>query len=159
MAELEEGKKAPAFALKDKDGNTHRLNEIEAPYTVVYFYPRDNTPGCTVEAQGFQEHLKAFQKLGVAVIGISGGDEKSKAKFCAAHKLTFPLLSDPGFEVSEKYGAYGDKKFMGKTSRGILRKTYVLDAAKRILKIYKTVRPSEHPAQVLAFIKEHGAQQ
>lgn len=152
---MELGKKAPAFSLKDKDGTTYSLNKLEHDYIIVYFYPRDSTPGCTTESLEFEKHLKKLQKLDAQVIGISGGDEKSKSKFCDKYGFTFPLLSDTDFKVSTKYGCYGEKKFMGKTHMGIMRKTFILDAEKRIIKIYHKVKPAEHAEEVLAFIKDN----
>ena len=151
---MKKGEKAPAFALQDKEGKTHALKDVKAAYTIIYFYPRDSTPGCTVEAQQFQKELGHFKKLKTAVIGISGGDEKSKEKFCSKNKLTFPLLSDPDFKVCKAYGVYGKKKFMGKEYYGINRVSFVLDKNKKVIKMYKTVKPLVHAREVLDYIKE-----
>ena len=153
---MKEGRKAPAFSLKDKDGTTHRLADLDSEFTVLYFYPKDNTPGCTTESIEFENHLKKFEKLDTTIIGISGGDEKSKTKFCEKHGFTFPLLSDTDFKISTKYEVYGEKKFMGKTYMGINRKTFVLDSDKKIIKIYHKVKPAEHAKEVLEFIKSYG---
>lgn len=147
------GKKAPAFNLPNKDGIKLALKDIDTDYTVVYFYPKDNTPGCTIEAQGFNKLLAKFNKLNTTIIGISGGDEKSKTKFCDKHKLKMILLSDSDFSVSEKYGVYGEKKFMGRTYMGINRQTFILDKDKKIVKIYEKVSPPIHPQEVFEHIK------
>lgn len=152
MKQLREGLKAPVFTLKDKDDNTVSLSEIEADYTVVYFYPKDNTPGCTIEAQEFSKSLPEFKKLNAEVIGISGGDNKSKEKFCTKYKLRLPLVTDSDFKIAEKYNSFGEKKFMGKTYNGIHRKTFILDSERRILKIYDKVKPLGHSKEVLDFI-------
>jgi thioredoxin-dependent peroxiredoxin len=154
MAKLKEGGKAPSFSLQDKDGEVRKLGEGNFDYTVVYFYPKDNTPGCTIEAQEFSKQIKKFEKAGAAVIGISGGDEKSKIKFCTKHKLKVTLLSDPDFKVASKYGAYGPKTFMGKKFKGINRMTFVLNRHKKVLKIYDKVKAAGHAEEVLNFIKE-----
>ena len=150
---IEEGKKAPAFALKDKDGKVHRLNGVEADFTVLFFYPKDNTPGCTIEAKSFSADVKKFQRQGAELIGISGGDEKTKEKFCNKHDLNVLLLSDSDFEVSKKYGVFGKKSFMGKTFQGIHRRTFVLDKTKKVIKVFEKVKPAVHSQEVLAFLE------
>ena len=149
---MKEGQRVPEFALKDKDGKVVRLSELDNNYTVVYFYPKDNTPGCTIEANEFSSVLDDFEKLGVGVIGISGGDEESKKKFCEKHELRVTLLSDPDFSVCKKYDAYGEKQFMGRTYDGIFRITYVLDKDKKIIHTYGKVKAAGHAAEVLRFI-------
>lgn len=150
------GNKAPAFTLPDKDGVKYSLKDIKADFTLIYFYPKDNTPGCTIEAVGFTKNLNKFKKLNTEIIGISGGDEKSKTKFCDKHKLKLTLLSDTDFKVSEKYGVYGKKKFMGRVFKGIKRMSFLLDSNKKIIKIYENVKPATHPDEVLSFIKDLG---
>ena len=154
MAELlQTGKKAPAFNLPDKDGTKHRLSSFEEDYFVLFFYPKDNTPGCTIEANQFSAHEKKFSDLNTKVIGISGGDEKSKTKFCTKHKLKTLMLSDTDFGVSKKYGVFGPKQFMGKKYEGISRVTYVLDKNKKVIQVYEKVKPAVHAKEVLDFIK------
>ena len=145
--------KAPDFSLKDKDGKNHSLKDIKSKYTVVYFYPRDSTPGCTIEATEFNKYLNHFKRLETTIIGISGGDEKSKTKFCDTHNLKFALLSDTDYKISNKYGVYGEKSFMGKKFMGISRITFVLDKNKKIIKIYDKIKPLIHSNEVLEFIK------
>ncbi len=146
------GKTAPDFRLKDKSGKPVSLKSLKSDFTVVYFYPKDDTPGCTVEAQEFNSSLKSFQKLGAEIIGISGGDEKSKSKFCNKYRLNLTLLSDPDFKVAKAFKAYGPKTFMGKKFNGIFRKTFVLDKGKKVIKVFEKVEPKIHADEVAEFI-------
>ena len=148
MPKLKVGKKAPVFELPDKNGTPHKLSEVKEDFVVLYFYPRDNTPGCTVEAIEFNNKLNAFKKLKAKIIGISGGDEKSKTTFCKKHKLKVTLLSDSDFKVSKKYGAYGPKVFMGRKFNGIRRMTFVLDKTRKIIEVFSKVDPKTHAQQV-----------
>lgn len=152
MNKVTEKKKAPQFSLPDKDGMMHSLKEWKDNYIVVYFYPKDDTPGCTIEALEFSSTLKQFAKLGARVVGISGGDEKSKASFCKKHKLQVLLLSDGDFAVAKRFESYGAKTFMGRKYTGILRSTFVLDANHKILKRYDNVSAKGHAEEVLGFI-------
>jgi peroxiredoxin Q/BCP len=151
---LEIGKKAPAFNLSDKDNNKVALKDITTDYTVVYFYPKDNTPGCTIEAHEFSKLNNEFKKANTTIIGISGGDEKTKKKFCEKNKLTITLLSDTDNKVGEKYGVFGEKKFMGRTYQGYNRITFILDKNKKVIQRYDKVKPLIHAKEVLEFIKE-----
>lgn len=151
IKEKMEGKKAPDFRLKDKDGKVHQLSNSN--FFVIYFYPKDNTPGCTIEANQFNSKLKEFEKLDVQIIGISGGDEKSKTKFCEKHGLKILLLSDTDFAVSKKFGVYGEKLFMGRKYMGINRVTFILDRKRKVIKIFEKVKPAAHAEEVLEFIK------
>jgi peroxiredoxin Q/BCP len=153
MELLKEGKKAPAFTLQNKDGEKVKLNEIDSDFTVLYFYPKDDTPGCTIQANEFTADVKKFEKINTKVIGISGGDEKTKTKFCKKYDLKVTLLSDTDFAVAEKYGVFGEKQFMGKKYMGISRVTYVLDANKKIIKVYPKAKTTGHSAEVYEFIK------
>ncbi|MBN8549199.1 MAG: peroxiredoxin [Deltaproteobacteria bacterium] len=153
MKKVKEGAKAPAFELCDKDGTKHALKSMKEKYVVLYFYPKDDTPGCTLEAKEFTADLKKYSKLKAAVIGVSGGDEKTKTKFCKKHDLDVLLLSDPDFEVAKAYESYGQKTFMGRKYMGILRNTFVLDAKRKILKVFSAVKPEGHSAEVLAYLK------
>ena len=103
MSELKEGTQAPNFTLKDKNGDEHSLSDVKSRYVIIYFYPKDNTPGCTVEATSFSKNLADLEVLGATIIGISGGDEKTKTKFCDKYNLKVLLLSDTDFAVSDKY--------------------------------------------------------
>jgi len=152
---LKEGEQAPDFSLRDKDSNIHSLSEINSDHVVIYFYPKDSTPGCTIEAQEFSKDIEEFDKLNIKIIGISGGDEKSKTKFCEKHDLKILLLSDSDFSVSNNYGVYGEKSFMGRKYMGISRWTFVLNKDHKIIKIYDKVKPELHSQEVLEFIKEN----
>ena len=152
---LKEGEQAPDFSLRDKDGKIHSLNGVTSDYILVYFYPKDNTPGCTIEAKDFSRDIEKFDKLNTTIIGISGGDEKSKTKFCEKQNLKILLLSDYDFSVSNNYGVYGEKSFMGRKYMGISRWTFVLNKNHKIIKIYDKVKPGIHSKEVLEFIKEN----
>jgi peroxiredoxin Q/BCP len=154
MAELKVGQTAPRFSLKDKDGKTHQLNAAKADYTVLYFYPKDDTPGCTLEAKEFSSAMKDFMARNVAVVGVSGGNEKTKASFCKKYKLSVPLVSDTDFKVAKSYGAFGKKSFMGRTFEGIFRKTFLLDKKGKIARIFGSVKPEGHAEEVLKAIDE-----
>ena len=147
------GDKAPEFALKDKDGQLWKLKDLPSDHIVIYFYPKDNTTGCTTEATEFTQFLPHFKRLKTKVIGISGGDEKSKQKFCEQHNLKVLLLSDPEFTTCNKYGVYGEKSFLGKKFMGIKRTTFVLDNKHAIIKIYENVRAEGHSKDVLRFLE------
>lgn len=152
MAELKIGQAAPRFSLKDKDGKPHKLGTAQAEYTVLYFYPKDDTPGCTIEAKEFSDAMKQFKARNVQVYGISGGNEKTKASFCKKHKLSVPLISDSDFKVAKSYGAYGTKKFMGRSFQGVFRKTFLLDKSGKIARVFATVKPEGHAEEVLEAI-------
>ena len=147
-----EGRKAPKFSLLDKDGKAHSLSEFQEEYVVVFFYPKDNTPGCTIETKGFDALGPEFSRAGIRVVGISGGNEKSKGKFCDKYGFQVLLLSDTDFEVSKAYGVYGEKKFMGRTFSGIHRVTFVIDSGRKVLKVFGKVKPGKHPHEVLDYI-------
>ena len=147
------GKKSPSFSLSDQTGHIQKLSDVKESFTVIYFYPKDDTPGCTLEGQEFTKLLKAFSSSDAKIFGISGLDYKSKAKFCVKQKIGVTLLSDPDFAVSKAFSSYGEKKFMGRSYMGILRNTFILDKSKKIIKIYEAVKPEGHAAEVLAYIK------
>lgn len=151
MPQIKEGQKAPKFSLSDKDGVIHKV-PANAEYTVIFFYPKDNTPGCTIEAKEFSAMLKKFTARGLSVFGVSGGTDKTKATFCLKNDLTVPLLTDGDFAVSNKYGAFGEKKFMGRTYKGILRKTFVINKRGVVVKVFDSVKPAGHAEEVLAAI-------
>jgi peroxiredoxin Q/BCP len=153
---ITEGKMAPAFTLEDQDGNAVALASFKGKKAVVvYFYPRDDTPGCTKEACGFRDSNKELQKRGVEVIGVSADGGESHQKFRAKYKLPFTLLSDPGNKVMAKYGAYGEKMMYGKKTTGVIRSTVLIDTDGKVLKHWAKVANAEkHPDQVLAAVKE-----
>jgi peroxiredoxin Q/BCP len=151
---IEAGQKAPAFTLTAGDGQKVRLSELKGQPVVVYFYPRDDTPGCTREACAFRDQSAALKKLGAKVLGISADSTASHEKFRDKFKLNFPLLSDPDHAVAEKYGAWREKNMYGKKSMGIQRSTFLIDSGGKVAKVWKAVKVDGHDAQVIAAIKE-----
>ena len=145
---------APNFSLKDKNNKEHSLSGIKSKYKIIYFYPKDNTPGCTIESKELSDAVSQFRKLDTEVIGISGGDNKSKEKFCTKYNLKLLLLSDTDFSVSKAYKVYGEKSFMGKEYLGIFRTTFILDKNNKIIKIFEKVSPLGHAKEVLDFVRE-----
>jgi len=151
---VEEGKAAPTFTLKDGDGNKVALKDLKGQYVVVYFYPKDDTSGCTKEACGFRDLSKDMKKVGAVVLGISPDDGASHQKFTSKYKLNFPLLSDPDRKVMEKYGAWGEKNMYGKKTMGVIRSTVLIGAGGKVKKHWKRVsRAADHPAKVLEEIR------
>ena len=151
LATIKEGSKAPDFALPDANGKLHKLSEYKGKYLILYFYPRDNTPGCTIEAKEFNDALGTLKKAGAEVVGVSKDDQKSHTKFIDSCDLGFTLLSDPDSKTIKAYGSYGDRGIFG---MGTLRKTYIIDKSGKIVKIFEKVKPFGHAKQVLAAIKE-----
>jgi peroxiredoxin Q/BCP len=150
--ELKVGDKAPAFSLKNTEGKTVRLADFKGKRLVIYFYPKDATPGCTVEACAFRDDYADLQQYGVEVVGVSADDQKSHQKFTEKHSLPFALLSDPDHTMIEKYGAWGEKSLYGRKFMGILRMTYIIDEEGRIAYIFKKVKPETHSQDVLKVI-------
>jgi thioredoxin-dependent peroxiredoxin len=154
MANLE-GKKAPAFSLEGNDGKTHSLEDYKGKTVVLYFYPKDDTPGCTKEACGFRDLGTSLKKAGVVVLGVSKDGIDSHNRFAAKYKLPFTLLSDPKTDVMKKYGAFGKKTMYGKTVEGTIRSTVIIGPKGEVIKQWPTVKKAEnHPQEVLAFLKE-----
>ena len=149
MARLETGDRAPAFSLPDADGRKVALKDFAGSPVVVYFYPADDTPGCTKEACQFNDNLRAFDRAGVAVVGISPDDAASHTAFRKKYGLKFPLLSDPGHTVMERYGAWGEKTLYGKKTIGVIRSTFLVDAKGRVARTWYSVRADGHAAKVL----------
>lgn len=149
MAELKEGDKAPAFALSDSAGNRVRLSDFAGKKVVLYFYPKDSTPGCTTEACEFRDLQAPFAEKNAAIVGISPDPPESHSKFASKYSLPFKLLCDPTHETAEKYGAWGEKNMYGKKSMGILRTTVIIDEKGRIAKIFRKVKAAGHAATVL----------
>lgn len=142
--------KAPDFALNDKDGNKVSLSDFLGKKVVLYFYPKDNTPGCTRQACAFAGAYKEFKEKGVEVIGISRDSVASHVKFAEKHNLPFILLSDPELEAIKAYGVWQEKKLYGKLSFGVVRTTFIIDEAGNIEKVMKKVKPDTNAAQILA---------
>lgn len=141
--------KAPHFSLPDQDEKIHHLTDYKDRWLVLYFYPKDDTPGCTKEACSFRDGIHEFEKRGVAVVGVSKDSVKSHKKFAEKYHLNFPLLSDESKEMIKAYGAWGEKKFMGKTFDGVVRNTYLISPHGVIEKTYQNVNPLIHTAQIL----------
>jgi peroxiredoxin Q/BCP len=154
MTKLKIGIKAPLFTLPNQEGDKISLKNIAADYVVLYFYPKDLTPGCTTEANEFSKFINKFTKLNTRIIGISGGSVDSKSKFCKKHNLKIDLLADEDFVIAEKYEAYGEKKFMGRTFQGIHRKTFIINSSGKIVQIYNNVKAAGHAEEVLGFLSE-----
>lgn len=149
-----EGKKAPDFSLPGSDGKTHALKDYAGKKLVIYFYPKDDTPGCTKEACGFRDDHNAIKKLGAAVIGISRDDVASHQKFIGKYKLPFVLLADEDAKVMTAYGAWGEKMMYGKPVTGTIRSTVVIDETGKVIKHWAKVPKAEaHPAAVVEFLQ------
>ena len=151
---IEAGERAPAFTLTADDGSKVRLSDLKGRSVVVYFYPRDDTPGCTREACSFRDQQAQLKKLGAVVLGISTDSTTSHEKFRDKYRLNFPLLSDENHAVAEKYGAWREKNMYGKKSMGIQRSTYLVDADGKVVKVWKAVKVDGHDEQVLAALRE-----
>ncbi len=146
---VDAGDRAPDFSLPDATGKVFNLADFQGQRVVLYFYPRDNTPGCTKEACGFRDAYPDYQGQNVVVLGVSTDDAKSHQKFIDKHDLPFPLLVDAGGEVASRYGSYGPKKFMGKEYIGISRSTFIIGPDGVLEKVYRKVKSETHAAQVL----------
>jgi peroxiredoxin Q/BCP len=147
---IEEGSKAPDFTLPTHDGTTLKLSSFRGRPVVLYFYPKDDTPGCTKEACGFRDATAKLAKHGAVVLGVSPDSPASHETFRTKYKLPFTLLADEGHTVAETYGAWREKNMYGKKTMGIARSTFVIDAEGRVVKIFKAVRADGHAEQVLA---------
>ncbi len=149
----EVGKKAPAFTLPDQDGKTHSLSDYAGKWVLLYFYPKDDTPGCTIEACTIRDQFKDFKKIGAVVLGVSTDSVKSHKKFADAYELPFTLLADENKEMVGEYGVFGEKKMYGKTYMGTMRTSFLIDPSGKIAKIYEKVKPEEHAGEVIADLK------
>jgi thioredoxin-dependent peroxiredoxin len=150
---IDEGKKAPAFSLKDQDGKTHSLTDYAGRPLVLYFYPKDDTPGCTTEACSFRDAQPDFSKVKAIVLGVSVLDTASKAKFAKKHALNFPLLADEDHAVADKYGAWQEKSLYGRKYMGIARITYLIDRDGKVAKRWDKVSVGTHAEEVLEAVK------
>lgn len=151
---LEEGAKAPAFTLVADDGKKVKLADFKGKPVVLYFYPKDDTPGCTKEACAFRNKAADLKKLGAVVLGVSPDDTKSHGKFRDKFNLNFPLLSDPDHAVAEQFGAWREKNMYGKKSMGIARSTFIIGGDGLIKKVWKAVKVDGHDEHVLAALQE-----
>ncbi len=142
-------KKAPDFTLLDQNGKSHTLSGYRGSFVLLYFYPKDMTPGCTIEAEGFEDKTKEFKKRKIIILGVSPDSVESHKKFCEKHKLNFTLLADVGHAVCEKYGVWVEKSMYGKKYMGVERDSFLIDPKGVILKEYIKVKPDEHPDEIL----------
>ena len=149
---LEIGMKAPDFSLPDKDGNTVRLSDFQGKKVVLYFYPKDNTPGCTRQACAFAASYEQFKAQDIVVIGISKDSAASHLKFAQKYDLPFILLSDPELQAIQAYGVWQEKKLYGKVSMGVVRTTYIIDEQGIIEKVMPKVKPDTNAAEILAYL-------
>jgi peroxiredoxin Q/BCP len=154
MPKLEAGATAPAFTLPDQDGTPVRLSDFKGQRVIVYFYPNDDTPGCTKEACQFNDNLKTFEKAGVTVLGVSPNKAESHVKFRSKYSLKFSLLTDADKKVMEKYGAWGEKTMYGKKSVGTIRSTFLIGANGKIERAWYSVKADGHAGKVLEVVNE-----
>jgi peroxiredoxin Q/BCP len=151
---IEPGKRAPAFILTSDDGTKVRLADLQGRPVVLYFYPKDDTPGCTREACAFRDHLAKFNKLRAAVLGVSADSVETHGEFRDKYGLNFPLLADADHAVAEKYGAWREKNMYGKKSMGIQRSTFLINTAGKVARVWKAVKVDGHYQQVLEALME-----
>jgi peroxiredoxin Q/BCP len=149
---VEEGKPAPDFELASDGGEHVKLSDFRGKPVVLYFYPKDDTPGCTTQACGIRDVYADFRERGAVVLGVSPDDEGSHVKFKEKYSLPFTLLADPGHEVAEQYGVWKERNLYGKKSMGIERSTFVIDAEGKVAKAMRRVKPDTHAADVLAVL-------
>jgi peroxiredoxin Q/BCP len=146
---VKEGATAPAFKTTNENGETVSLKDLRGQKVVLYFYPKDDTPGCTKEACSFRDAFAKFKKRDIKIFGISPDSEKSHQKFITKYKLPFTLLADAEHSIADAYGVWGEKKFMGRTYMGILRTTFLIDEKGKIKKVFEKVKPEDHADEVL----------
>jgi thioredoxin-dependent peroxiredoxin len=147
---------APDFELPDDTNTPRKLSDFRGRNVILYFYPKDDTPGCTKEACNFRDDYSAYEKAGVVVLGISPDSVESHVKFKKKFQLPFPLLADEEHRVCDHYQVWGPKKFMGKEYEGVLRTTFLINAQGNIVRVFENVRPSEHSAEVLSALDAAG---
>jgi len=153
---VEQGKKAPSFSLNDQDGEKVKLSDLAGQWVVLYFYPRDDTPGCTIEACDFTTDFRTFQKLGAIVYGCSPDSVESHQKFIRKYKLKIGLLSDPNHKTMQKYGAWGEKNMYGKLTVGVIRSTVLIDPNGKVARHWKRVKAKGHADSVRKTLEELG---
>jgi peroxiredoxin Q/BCP len=151
---VEEGKPAPDFEATTDAGQRVKLSDFRGKAVVLYFYPKDDTPGCTTQACGFRDTMSEFEERDVVVLGVSPDDEASHVRFKEKYQLPFTLLADPEHEVAEAYGVWGEKNYAGKKYMGIKRSTFVIDADGNLVKAMHNVKPDGHPQKVLEALPE-----
>jgi len=149
---IQAGSPAPEFSLFDEDEQTHHLKDYRGQTVVLYFYPKDDTPGCTTEACNFRDDYSAYQEAGVVILGVSPDTPKKHTKFKAKYELPFTLLADTDHQVCELYGVWGPKKFMGREYEGVYRTTFLIDPEGVIQKVFENVKPANHSAEILSIL-------
>lgn len=149
MNKINEGEKAPQFEGKDQDGNMIKLSDYNGKKVILFFYPKDNTPGCTKEACNLRDNYQELKNEGFEIIGVSADDESKHKKFIDKYDLPFPLIADTEKELIQTFGVWGEKKFMGKTYDGIHRTTFVIDESGSVIKRFDKVKTADHTAQIL----------
>lgn len=155
---IKENEKAPAFSLSNAQGQTVQLSDFKGQYVVVYFYPKDDTPGCTKEACGFRDLNTEFEAKNAVILGVSPDEALSHQAFIDKYELNFQLLCDPGKTMMENYGAWGEKNMYGKISMGVIRSTVLLDPKGTVVKLWKRVsKADQHPSKVLEILNKHAA--
>jgi peroxiredoxin Q/BCP len=150
---VEEGSAAPDFELESDEGATVRLSDLRGQWVVVYFYPKDDTPGCTKQASGFRDAYREYEERGAVVLGVSPDDVASHQKFKSKYSLPFTLLADPQHEVADAYGAWGERKYAGKSYMGVIRSTFVIDPDGKVARAMYGVNAERNPADVLAALE------
>ena len=151
---VKEGSTAPAFKTTNTNGDSISLKDLRGQKVVLYFYPKDDTPGCTKEACSFRDAYSKFKKRGITILGVSPDSEKSHQKFTTKYELPFTLLADTDHSIADAYGVYGEKKFMGRTYMGIHRTTFLIDEKGKIKKVFEKVKPEDHADEVLGAFSE-----
>jgi thioredoxin-dependent peroxiredoxin len=151
---IKEGDAAPDFESRDAEGNKVKLSDLRGQRVVLYFYPKDDTPGCTKEACSFRDSHTVFEREGIKVLGVSLDDERSHRKFAEKFRLPFTLVADTDHSVADAYGVYGEKQFMGRKYMGVSRKTFLIDERGRVKKVFDKVNVEEHADEVLRAFKE-----
>ena len=151
---LKEGDAAPDFTVSDQNGEEVKLSALQGQKVVLYFYPKDDTPGCTKQACSLRDGFAAFEAKAIKVLGVSADDEKSHRKFISKYNLPFTLLADTDHAIADAFGSYGEKQFMGKAYTGVLRKTFLIDETGKIKKIFEQVKVEEHADEVLQAFDE-----
>jgi peroxiredoxin Q/BCP len=149
------GQPAPDFTLQDDTGAVRHLSDYRGKVVVLYFYPKDDTTGCTTEACNFRDDYSTYTQAGVEILGVSPDDVKSHDKFKSKYHLPFPLLADEGHQVCDLYGVWGPKKFMGRSYEGVLRTTFLIGPDGNILKVFENVKPADHSKEILAGLSQN----
>ena len=150
---VEEGSGAPDFELESDEGATVRLSDLRGQWVVLYFYPKDDTPGCTKQASGFRDAYRDYEERGAVVLGVSPDDVAAHQKFKSKYSLPFTLLADPQHEVADAYGAWGERKYAGKSYMGVIRSTFVIDPDGKVARAMYGVNAERNPADVLAALE------